>query len=157
MLLSDMILGRNNRWSTLYDPSRELKEEITKHYSSGHGDDKNNNDNSKDSSPNKNGENDNGQNKISHSIGSLGLEQAIITEGKEREGSEEGKKNDPVAIYKDVKGTIHTYSAICTHLGCTITWNSLEKSFDCPCHGSRFSSTGKVINGPANNNLEQKN
>ncbi|MFL6433163.1 MAG: FAD-dependent oxidoreductase [Nitrososphaeraceae archaeon] len=157
MLLSDMILGRNNRWSTLYDPSRELKEETTKHYSSGHGDDKNNNDNSKDSSPNKNGENDNGQNKISHSIGSLGLEQAIITEGKEREGSEEGKKNDPVAIYKDVKGTIHTYSAICTHLGCTITWNSLEKSFDCPCHGSRFSSTGKVINGPANNNLEQKN
>lgn len=51
---------------------------------------------------------------------------------------------------------IHTFSAKCTHLGCTVTWNPLEQSFDCPCHGSRFFNNGKVINGPANNELEKK-
>jgi Rieske Fe-S protein len=87
---------------------------------------------------------------------SLELEQGIIIEEEKGSKREEEKKNSPVAIYKDGKGTVQTFSAVCTHLGCTITWNGLEKSFDCPCHGSRFSSTGKLINGPANNNLEQK-
>ena len=51
----------------------------------------------------------------------------------------------------------NVYSAVCTHLGCTVTWNALEKSFDCPCHGSRFSGpTGKVINGPANDAIESE-
>ena len=63
-------------------------------------------------------------------------------------------KKSKQAIYKDFQGKIHTYSAVCTHLGCVISWNELEKSFDCPCHGSRFSGkTGNIINGPANNNL----
>ena len=52
---------------------------------------------------------------------------------------------------------VDTFSAVCTHLRCTVTWNGFEKSFDCPCHGSRLSKRGKVINGPANSNLEQKN
>jgi Rieske Fe-S protein len=59
-----------------------------------------------------------------------------------------------IAAYKDHKGELHTYSAICTHLGCTLTWNDSEKSFDCPCHGSRFSPSGDVINGPANTALD---
>jgi glycine/D-amino acid oxidase-like deaminating enzyme/nitrite reductase/ring-hydroxylating ferredoxin subunit len=62
----------------------------------------------------------------------------------------EDKKN-PLAVYKD--NGMHYFSAKCTHLGCTITWNDSEKSFDCPCHGSRFSCLGKVINGPANDDL----
>ena len=61
-----------------------------------------------------------------------------------------------IAAYKDHKGQLHTYSAICTHLGCTVIWNNSEKSFDCPCHGSRFSPSGNVINGPANTALEHK-
>ena len=61
-----------------------------------------------------------------------------------------------IAVYKDHKGHLHTYSAVCTHLGCIVTWNNSEKSFDCPCHGSRFSPTGNVINGPANTPLEHK-
>lgn len=76
----------------------------------------------------------------------------IIQEGREEKNDDD---NDPVAIYKDRNGIIHTFSAVCTHLGCSVTWNSLEKSFDCPCHDSRFSNSGKTINGPANNNLEQ--
>lgn len=60
------------------------------------------------------------------------------------------------AIFRDEKGRIHSYSPICSHLKCIVRWNSMEKSFDCPCHGSRFSSSGKTINGPANKNLIKK-
>lgn len=63
-------------------------------------------------------------------------------------------KKSKQAIYKDSEGKIHIYSAVCTHLGCVVSWNELEKSFDCACHGSRFyGKTGNVINGPAINNL----
>lgn len=66
-------------------------------------------------------------------------------------------ENKKMAVYKDNKGKVHKYSAICTHLGCIVGWNELEKSFDCPCHGSRFSGqTGNVINGPANTPLSTK-
>ena len=66
-------------------------------------------------------------------------------------------ENKKMAVYKDDKGKAHKYSAICTHLGCIVSWNELEKSFDCPCHGSRFSGqTGNVINGPANTPLGTK-
>jgi len=66
-------------------------------------------------------------------------------------------EKEKLAIFKDNKGKEHRYSAVCTHLGCTVIWNDLEKSFDCPCHGSRFSGhTGTVINGPANSSLEIK-
>jgi len=58
-----------------------------------------------------------------------------------------------VAAYRDEDGTLHTVSAICTHLGCVVTWNSAEKTWDCPCHGSRFDKLGSVINGPANKDL----
>ena len=67
------------------------------------------------------------------------------------------KENEKLAIYKDSMGKEHRFSAVCTHLGCSVVWNDLEKSFDCPCHGSRFSGlTGNVINGPANVPLENK-
>lgn len=55
--------------------------------------------------------------------------------------------------YRDETDTIHFVSAECTHLGCTIKWNNDEKSWDCPCHGSRFTYDGKVLNGPANDPL----
>jgi Rieske Fe-S protein len=66
-------------------------------------------------------------------------------------------EKEKLAIFNDTTGKVHKYSAVCTHLGCNVVWNDLEKSFDCPCHGSRFSGlTGKVINGPANSPLEIK-
>lgn len=58
--------------------------------------------------------------------------------------------------FTDKMGKIDRFSAKCTHLGCTVAWNPLEKSFDCPCHDSRFFYNGKVINGPANSDLEKK-
>jgi glycine/D-amino acid oxidase-like deaminating enzyme/nitrite reductase/ring-hydroxylating ferredoxin subunit len=55
--------------------------------------------------------------------------------------------------FRDESGRLHFVSAECTHLKCIIKWNGDEKSWDCPCHGSRFTYDGKVINGPANKDL----
>lgn len=61
-----------------------------------------------------------------------------------------------VAAYRDNKGELHAVSAVCPHLGCIVAWNSAEKSWDCPCHGSRFSCDGEILHGPAVNSLEQR-
>ena len=60
-----------------------------------------------------------------------------------------------IAAYRDEKGALHECSAVCTHLSCIVDWNTAEKSWDCPCHGSRFDALGKVIAGPATADLEQ--
>lgn len=54
-----------------------------------------------------------------------------------------------VAVYRDERGGVTTLSARCTHLGCTVKWNAAEKTWDCPCHGSRYTPAGAVVNGPA--------
>jgi len=54
-----------------------------------------------------------------------------------------------VALYRDAEGQLHAISSICTHRGCDVEWNDQDKVWDCPCHGSRFSPAGEVINGPA--------
>ncbi|HYF01395.1 MAG TPA: FAD-dependent oxidoreductase [Planctomycetota bacterium] len=59
-----------------------------------------------------------------------------------------------VACYRDEKGLLHAFSARCPHLGCIVRWNGAEKTWDCPCHGSRFTCFGRVVNGPANADLE---
>ena len=59
-----------------------------------------------------------------------------------------------VAAYRDHAGVLHECSAVCVHLGGLVSWNPLEKTWDCPCHGSRFDRLGNVVNGPANGNLE---
>jgi glycine/D-amino acid oxidase-like deaminating enzyme/nitrite reductase/ring-hydroxylating ferredoxin subunit len=59
------------------------------------------------------------------------------------------------AVYRDDHHVLHAFSAICPHLGCVIQWNAAEASFDCPCHGSRFTCQGKVVNGPAQGDLKK--
>lgn len=58
-----------------------------------------------------------------------------------------------VAVYRDEHGAVHSVSARCTHMGCTVRWNDAERSWDCPCHGSRFDVTGQVLEGPAVDSL----
>lgn len=58
-----------------------------------------------------------------------------------------------IALYRDDQNELHAFSAVCPHLGCVVQWNADEQSFDCPCHGSRFSHDGTVINGPAGKGL----
>jgi Rieske Fe-S protein len=54
-----------------------------------------------------------------------------------------------IVLYRDESGTLHALSSVCTHLGCNVDWNRAEKTWDCPCHGSRFSPDGAVLRGPA--------
>jgi Rieske Fe-S protein len=58
-----------------------------------------------------------------------------------------------VAAYRDDSGALHAVSPMCSHLGCTVSWNTAE-TWDCPCHGSRFTCDGQVIQGPAVRDLE---
>lgn len=61
----------------------------------------------------------------------------------------------PIAVYKDDAGTLLKCSGVCTHMRCTVRWNDAEKSWDCPCHGSRFGTDGSVLNGPATAPLDR--
>jgi len=60
-----------------------------------------------------------------------------------------------VAAYRRDDGSLMLHSAVCTHKGCTVAWNDAERTWDCPCHGSRFTAEGKVISGPAQSPLEE--
>ena len=60
-----------------------------------------------------------------------------------------------IAVYRDYDNKLSAFNAVCPHLGCIVQWNNDEKSFDCPCHGSRFTHEGKVVNGPSIENLRK--
>jgi glycine/D-amino acid oxidase-like deaminating enzyme/nitrite reductase/ring-hydroxylating ferredoxin subunit len=55
----------------------------------------------------------------------------------------------PIAAFRDDTGALHTFSAVCPHMKCVVRWNADQKSFDCPCHGSRFSTSGAPLEGPS--------
>lgn len=59
--------------------------------------------------------------------------------------------------YRDEKGNLHLVNTTCTHMGCELNWNSAERTWDCPCHGSRFTYDGKIIEGPATKHLSFSN
>jgi Rieske Fe-S protein len=61
-----------------------------------------------------------------------------------------------VAAYRSESGHVTRLSPICTHMGCLVEWNGAESTWDCPCHGSRFEASGKVLAGPAESPLEPK-
>jgi glycine/D-amino acid oxidase-like deaminating enzyme/nitrite reductase/ring-hydroxylating ferredoxin subunit len=68
---------------------------------------------------------------------------------KRNQGKIVERNGAKVAVYRDATGELALRSAICTHMGCTVGWNAAERTWDCPCHGSRFTTTGDVISGPA--------
>lgn len=76
---------------------------------------------------------------------------ADLAAGEARVVSYEGSS---LALYKDEQGALHALGSTCPHAKCTVSWNSAEKSWDCPCHGARFSIEGEVLNGPAISGLE---
>ncbi|MGW5198449.1 FAD-dependent oxidoreductase [Streptomyces spiralis] len=63
---------------------------------------------------------------------------------------------DRYAVHRDDEGNLHALSARCTHLGCLVSFNSAERAWECPCHGSRFDTDGQVIQGPATRPLERR-
>lgn len=130
MLLTDLILGRENPWKKIYKPSRfslsesgpffkKLKDDFMATVKSFI-------------------EMDNG---------------GELSSVKSGEGKVLEIENKKIGIFRDAGNQLHAVSATCTHLGCTVEWNKAEQSWDCPCHGSRYTHEGKVINGPANLDL----
>jgi glycine/D-amino acid oxidase-like deaminating enzyme/nitrite reductase/ring-hydroxylating ferredoxin subunit len=84
--------------------------------------------------------------------GSEGRSLRGVKRGTGRVLSPDGKH---VAVYRDLDGSVVKRSAVCPHLGCLVQWNAAEKTWDCPCHGSRFTSSGRVIGGPAETPLAE--
>ena len=79
----------------------------------------------------------------SHDLSSLGAGEAAILK----------LEGNNVAAYRDESGAVHACSAVCTHMGCLVGWNETDRTWDCPCHGSRFALDGSVLHGPAVNPL----
>jgi Rieske Fe-S protein len=129
MLLTDLILGRPNPWIELYDPSRKVP------LAAGRFLRENVNVAAQYADWVTPGDADSAR-EIPFDSG------AIVRRGAAK-----------VAVYRDGHGKAHALSAVCPHLGCVVQWNGAEKTWDCPCHGSRFDKLGKVVNGPANSDL----
>ncbi len=125
ILLTDLVLGRKNNWSSLYDPAR-ISFRATPGFAK---------ENLNVAKQYKDYLNDDEASSVESIQPGSG---AVVTIDKKR-----------IAAYRDETGELHQCSAICTHLYCIVNWNSAEKSWDCPCHGSRFDAYGKVMNGPA--------
>ncbi|WIV65774.1 FAD-dependent oxidoreductase [Natrialbaceae archaeon AArc-T1-2] len=81
----------------------------------------------------------------------------LLSPDRESIGRGEGRvireRSKPIAAARDDDGDLHTVSAVCTHMYCLLEWNDAEASWDCPCHGSRFSPDGEVLEGPATDDL----
>jgi glycine/D-amino acid oxidase-like deaminating enzyme/nitrite reductase/ring-hydroxylating ferredoxin subunit len=129
ILLSDLIQGRKNPWEDLYSPSRIRLKSLPEY--------------------------------ASENINVAGQYADYVTAGDIKSESElrpgEGAiirdGVSKIAVRRDENGNVHRRSAVCPHLGCIVAWNSTEQTWDCPCHGSRFSAEGRVYQGPANSDL----
>ena len=88
-------------------------------------------------------------NVIKKLIGGKISPKAEISEIAAGEGKIAEAYNERAAVYKDEGGQLYVLSSSCSHMGCAVTWNEAEKTWDCPCHGSRYSATGEVIQSPA--------
>jgi len=73
-----------------------------------------------------------------------------------REGKVVEVDGQKVAVYRDEHGGVTTLDATCMHMGCTVAWNNAEDTWDCPCHGSRYDTDGKVIESPTVKDLAGK-
>ena len=78
---------------------------------------------------------------------------ASIADLENGDGAVVRVEEDAVAAYRDDGGTVHMLSPRCSHMGCTVDWNGDDRTWDCPCHGSRYDALGEVIRGPATRGL----
>lgn len=131
ILITDLIMGRKNEWETLYDPTRKTLRAATEFAA----------------------ENLNVAVQYADLVTAGDL--ASTDQIKPGEGAIVRRGLKKIAVYRDDTGALHERSAVCVHLGCIVDWNSKEKTWDCPCHGSRYDAGGKVFQGPANNDLTE--
>lgn len=123
MLLRDLILGRENPWAEVYDPNRVKLTGLSELLS-------------------QTGD-------IAVHFAGDRLKAYAADSVAAGEGQVLHTDSGHAAIYKAEDGSVHALAAACTHMGCLVQWNSAEKSWDCPCHGSRFAIDGSVLHGPA--------
>ena len=102
------------------------------------------------------------KNMLKQTVTSIAIEKIKIPKGEIEEiendnGAIININGTNVGIYKDTSGNIYALKPVCSHLGCELTWNNLDKTWDCPCHGSRFDYMGTNIYNPANKPLEKIN
>jgi len=128
MLLTDLIIGRHNRFEELYEPSRKPPYALASFVE----------------------ENANVALQYFHWLTGSQVRLEEIPSGS---GAVLRRGLSKVAVYRDEDGNVHECSAVCPHLQCIVQWNAAEDTWDCPCHGSRFDKQGHVINGPANTDL----
>src|SRR5436190_357717 len=132
ILITDLICDRENPWTKLYDPSRKtLQPTVLADYIA---------------------ENANVVAQLTDYITSGDEPGAADIRAGEGALLRTGAKK--IAVYRDKPGKLHKFSAVCPHLGCIVRWDGCEKTWDCPCHGSRFDALGRVVNGPAISDLE---
>jgi glycine/D-amino acid oxidase-like deaminating enzyme/nitrite reductase/ring-hydroxylating ferredoxin subunit len=127
MLLRDLVLEHESPWTELFDPGRLEPKALPALVSKGAHDAK-------------------------RLIGDrlVGDEPAeTVVELEPGEGEIVRVEGERLAVSRDSAGALRAVSAVCTHLGCIVSWNDAEESWDCPCHGSRFAATGEVLHGPA--------
>src|SRR5947209_3402395 len=133
MLISDLIAGRENPWTELYAPNRiTLQPKVVADYAM---------------------ENANVAAQFRDYISSG--DELSADKIKRGEGAILRDGARKIAAYCDEQGAVHKFSAVCAHLGCVVRWDGFEKTWDCPCHGSRFDALGRVVNGPAISDLER--
>jgi len=130
MLLTDLIMERENPWTDLYDPSRKTmvaaKDFIQENINVA----------------------------AQYADAPTPGEVDSIDEIEKGAGAIVRRGLSKVAAYRDDDGVVHTVSAVCVQLGCIVAWNAAEKTWECPCRGSRYDRFGAVVNGPANSNLK---
>ena len=129
MLLTDLLQGRKNRWQDLYSPSRITLRAMGEYAQ----------------------ENLNVAGQFTDYL--TAGEIKSVDELKPGEGAIMREGVSKLAVCRDEGGTVHKLSAVCPHLGCIVAWNSTEKTWDCPCHGSKYDAEGRVYQGPANSDL----
>ena len=88
-------------------------------------------------------------------VDKLKKEENSIENIKKESGGIIEKNGEKIGVYKDIEGNIYAVKPICTHLGCLLNWNAADKTWDCPCHASRFDYKGKNIYNPALKDLEK--
>lgn len=133
MLISDLILGKKNEWEELYNPNRKTLKESAGEFTG--------------QTANVTGQ------FMKRFSKEEDIDVDVLKNGEGRVGKVNG---ETIGVYKDENGEIFAISPFCTFEGCELVWNNAEKTWDCPCCGSRFTYDGKVLYGPATKNLEQK-
>ena len=136
MIISDLILGRPNPWAELYTATRVkpiagVKDFVKENL-------------------------DFPSHVVSDRLTNRDAEGGALSEVQRGEGKIIVVDGEKLAVYRDAGGTPHALSPVCPHMGCDVRWNVAERSWDCPCHGSRFAPDGALLNGPAASDLPFK-